>query len=487
MGDFRPQKILQKALALHQAGKLAEADALYKKVLDAQPDNPDALHMSGVIAHQTGKTERAVALIGRAKKGYPAMPELHNNLGLALQSAGRVAEAEVSFRTAIGLRPAYPDAHQNYSTLLLGRGDLDAALHHIAIALRLKPNDPSFLNTYGNILQQRGQTAEAVVCYQRALAIAPGFSIAHTNLGNAFRALKQWEDAAQCYRNAIAANPRESAACLYLGSTLEKLGRREEAIAAYKEAVRRRPGWQEAAYFLQAAQSAAGAANAGGAAGSEGAQALGAAPPGYVAQLFDSYASTFDQHLTEKLSYRAPQLLFEAVRPHLPAGGTGEATKLDVMDLGCGTGLMGPLVRPAARRLCGVDLSEKMLEMAKKRGLYDELLCGELVATLNPLSAAYDALLAADVLVYIGDLEPLFRAAAGALRPGGLFAFTVEADQEDAGVRLLPSRRYAHAAAYLRGLAMAHGFEELSLTTDVLRKQTQQDITGHIVVLRKKA
>lgn len=481
MGDFRPQKFLQKALALHQAGKLAEADALYKKVLDAQPDNPDALHMSGVIAHQTGKTERAITLIGRAKKGYPAMPELHNNLGLALQSAGRLAEAEVSFRTAIGLRPAYPDAHQNYSTLLLGRGELDAALHHIGIALRLKPDDPSFLNTYGNILQQRGQTAEAVLCYKRALAIAPGFSIAHTNLGNAFRSLKQWEDAALCYRKAIAASPRESAACLYLGSTLEKLGRREEAIAAYQEAVRRRPGWQEAAYFLQAAQSAAGAA------GAAGAEALGAAPPDYVAQLFDSYASTFDQHLTEKLSYRAPQLLFEAVRPHLPAEGAGAAAKLDVMDLGCGTGLMGPLVRPAARRLCGVDLSEKMLEQARKRGLYDELICGELVATLTPLSAAYDALLAADVLVYIGDLETLFRAAAAALRPGGLFAFTVEANQEDAGVRLLPSRRYAHAAAYLRGLAATHGLEELSLTTDVLRKQTQQDITGHIVVLRKKA
>lgn len=480
MGDFRPQKILQKAIVLHQAGKLSEADALYKKILDAQPDNPDALHMSGVIAHQTGKIERAVTLISRAKKGYPVMPELHNNLGLALQSAGRIGEAEVSFRTAIGLRPAYPDAHQNYATLLLGRGALDAATHHITIALRLKPNDPSFLNTYGNILQQRGQNAEAVACYQRALAIAPGFSMAHTNMGNAFRALKQWEDAARCYRSAIAASPRESAACLYLGSTLEKLGQREEAIAAYEEALRRRPGWQDAAYFLQAAKSAAGTESA------EDKKALGSAPPGYVAQLFDSYASTFDQHLTEKLQYRAPQLLMDAVRPHLPAEGAPDATKLDIMDLGCGTGLMGPLVRGAARRLCGVDLSEKMLEQAKKRGLYDELICGELVATLAPRSAAYDVLLAADVLVYLGDLEPLFRTATGALRPGGFFAFTVEANQEDEGVRLLPSRRYAHAAAYLRGLAATHGFEELSLATDVLRKQTQQDITGHIVVLRKK-
>lgn len=486
MGDFRPQKILQKALALHQAGKLAEADALYKKVLDALPDNPDALHMSGVIAHQTGKVQRAVTLISRAKKGYPAMPELHNNLGLALQSAGRIGEAEVSFRTAIGLRPAYPDAHQNYSTLLLARGELDAALHHIGIAMRLKPNDPSFLNTYGNVLQQRGQIAEAVVCYQRALLVAPGFSIAHTNLGNAFRALKRWEDAASCYRNAIAANPRESAACLYLGSTLERLGQREGAIAAYEEALRRRPGWQDASYFLQAAKSAAGDGSDAGGAGAAAVQVPGAAPPGYVAQLFDSYASTFDQHLTEKLQYRAPQLLFEAVRPHLPAEGAPETAKLEILDLGCGTGLMGPLVRPAARRLCGVDLSEKMLEQAKKRSLYDELICGELVATLAPLSAAYDALLAADVLVYIGDLEPLFRTAAGALRPGGLFAFTVEANLEDGGFRLLLSRRYCHAAAYLRGLAATHGFEELSLTTDVLRKQTQQDITGHVVVLRKK-
>lgn len=474
MGDFRPQKILQKALALHQAGKLSEADALYKKVLDAQPDNPDALHMSGVIAYQTGKVQRAVTLISRAKKGYPVMPELHNNLGLALQSAGRIGEAEVCFRTAIGLRAAYPDAHQNYSALLLARGELDAAQHHIGIALRLVPDNPSFLNTYGNILQQRGQSAEAVACYKRALAIAPGFSVAHVNLGNTFRELKQWEDAAQSYRNAIAVNPRESGACVYLGSTLEKLGLREEAIAAYEEALRRRPGWPDAVYFLQSVRSASGT------------EAPSAAPPGYIEQLFDSYARTFDQHLTEKLEYRGPQLLFEALRPYLPAGAAGEAATLDIMDLGCGTGLMGPLVRPVARRLCGVDLSEKMLEQAKQRGLYDELIRGELVATLTPLSAAFDVLLAADVVIYLGDLEPLFRSAAGALRPGGLFAFTVEANQEDGGVRLLPSRRYAHAAAYLCGLAAAHGFEELSLTTDVLRKQTKQAIAGHIVVLRKK-
>jgi predicted TPR repeat methyltransferase len=473
MGDFKPQKLLNKAVALHQAGKLAEADALYKKILDAQPDNPDALHMSGVIAQQTGKHQKAVTLISRARKSYPAMPELHNNLGLALESSGRSDEAEVSYRTAIGLRPSYADAHQNYATLLLKRGDLDAATHHISHALRLKPGDPSYLNTLGNILQQRRQHAEAIACYQRALSVLPGYSMAIVNMGNAFRSLKQWEDAAACYRNAIATNPRESAACLYLGSTLEKLGKREEAMAAYEEALRRRPGWADAQFFLQALKS------------SEGGAVPVTAPQGYVAQLFDSYAGTFDQHLTEKLQYRAPQLLFEAVRPQLPAAKAGEAAQLDVMDLGCGTGLLGPLVRPVARRLCGVDLSEKMLEQAKRRGLYDELICGDLVATLSPLSAAYDMLLAADVLVYIGDLEPLFRTAAGALRPGGLLAFTVEANFEDGSIRLLPSRRYAHAEAYLRGLAAAHGFEALSLTTDVLRKQSEEDIKGHIVVLRK--
>lgn len=470
MGDFRPQKHIERAMALHRAGKLSEADALYRKVLDVQPDHPDALHLSGVIAHQTGKHQRAITLITRARAHFPRLPELHHHLGLALHAVGRLDEAEVALKTALGLRPGFAEAHGSYASLLLARGQSDAALVHSTQALRLKPDDAHLHNTHGNVLMQRGQPEAAITSYERALQLAPGLAMAHTNLGNALRALKRYEAAVQCYEIAVSLDPHETNACLYLGATLEKLGKTDEAAAAYREALRRRPGWSDAQYFLSAIlHSSVGA-------GDEAAPAV--APPGYVAQLFDSYAGSFDQHLTGKLQYRAPEQLYAVLAPQLPA------RPLDILDLGCGTGLLGPLLRPHAARLGGVDLSPRMLGQAQQRGVYDELLCGDLLVALAQRPGAYDLLIATDVLIYLGDLEPLFRAAHAALRPAGLFAFSIESNRADEGVRLQPTRRYSHAPAYVRRLTAAHGFTELSLTDTILRQQGGQDIPGHLVVLQ---
>jgi predicted TPR repeat methyltransferase len=481
MGDFRPQKVLSRAMALHQAGKFAEADALYRKILDAVPEHGDALHMSGVLAYQTGKPQRALALITRARRHFPQMPELHNHLGLVLQALGRLDEAEVAFKTALALRPGFAEAHHSYGALLLGRGQAEAAHRHVSHAVRLRPDDANLHNTLGNVLQALGRPAEALGCYERALQLAPQLAVAMVNRGNALRALKQFEEAAAWYERAIATDPRECNACLYLGATLDKLGRREAAAAAFKEALRRRPGWSDAQFFLGALQNSAVQSTE-----AEAAPAPAAAPPAYVAQLFDGYAAGFDQHLTERLQYRAPELLYQALVPHLPEQPPGQ--RIDILDLGCGTGLLAPLLRRHAARLVGVDLSAGMLAQAQQRGLYDELVRGELVELLLARPAGYDALVAADVLVYLGDLEPLFRAARGALRPRGLFAFTVEANREaGVDVRLQPTRRYAHAAAYVQRLAAAHGFIELGLSDGVLRCQSGEDISGHIVVLQRSA
>lgn len=498
MGDFRPQKVLSRAMALHQAGKYAEADALYRKILDAVPEHGDALHMAGVLAYQTGRPQRALTLITRARRHFPQMPELHNHLGLVLQALGRPDEAEVEYKTALALRPGFAEAHHSYGSLLLARGQAAAAHRHTSVAAQLKPDDANLHNTLGNVLQALGRPAEAVGCYERALQLAPQLGMAMVNLGNALRTLKQLEAAAGWYERAVALDPRECNACLYLGATLDRLGRREAAAAAFEEALRRRPGWSEAQFFLGALRSSAVHSAAPAPDSIPAAPAAdpmpAAAPPGYVAQLFDGYAAGFDQHLTERLQYRGPELLYQALAPHLPE------RPLDILDLGCGTGLLAPLVRRHAARLGGVDLSAGMLAQAQRRGLYDELVRGDLVELLRARPAAYDVLVAADVLIYVGELEPLFRAARDALRAPGLLAFTVEAPRRDgpdgggageeaAGpdVVLQPTRRYAHSLAYVRRLAAAHGFVVLSVTGAVLRRQSGEDIAGHVVVLQTAA
>lgn len=201
----------------------------------------------------------------------------------------------------------------------------------------------------------------------------------------------------------------------------------------------------------------------------------------YVRMLFDNFAADFDRILVEELDYKAPKLLYREVRAALPKGARG----LNVLDAGCGTGLAGVLFRPLARRLAGVDLSREMVKHARARGIYDSLQVGELTRTLAASRARYDLIVAADVLVYVGDLAPVFGAMAAALSPGGLVAFTVEVHGGD-GFELMPSGRFAHAASYVRRAAENAGLEEISGRQAVLRKESGVPVTGYVGVYEKR-
>ncbi|HVY03832.1 MAG TPA: methyltransferase, partial [Caulobacterales bacterium] len=156
----------------------------------------------------------------------------------------------------------------------------------------------------------------------------------------------------------------------------------------------------------------------------------------------------------------------------------------DTFDAGGGTGLMGAAIKPYATRLDGADLSPKMIEAARARGLYDGLTAGDGIGLLVAAPARYDLVAAADVLVYIGDLAPIFGAVRTALRLDGGFAFTVENSDEQEW-RLNESGRYAHSAAYLRRLAAAHGFDVVALDEASTREDRGAPVPGLVCVMRK--
>jgi predicted TPR repeat methyltransferase len=214
--------------------------------------------------------------------------------------------------------------------------------------------------------------------------------------------------------------------------------------------------------------------------------ALGAAPVSetapaeFVVELFDSYANRFDEHLVKELEYRTPEYLNRVLRSAL-----GEnARSLHIIDLGCGTGLCGPLLRDIAASMVGVDLSPKMIEKAEQRGVYDRLVVGDITAELESTQAAYDLIVSADVFIYIGNLAPVFAASGKALKPGGLFAFSVEAGEEGAQYVLRTSGRYAHSMDYVRSLAAGVGLTEVSVEDVVLRKEKGLPMAGHIFLFR---
>ena len=204
-----------------------------------------------------------------------------------------------------------------------------------------------------------------------------------------------------------------------------------------------------------------------------------ALPDAYVRRLFDQYAPRFDTALVEKLAYRAPALLRAAIAQTAPDRRFARG-----YDLGCGTGLAGAMVRAATDWLGGVDLSPAMVRLAEQKRIYDELRTGDMTRALEDLDAPCDLVIAADVLVYCGDLAPLFAAVKSALTADGLFAFTVQ--RADSGTFVLgPEQRFSHGREYVADLAAATGLAVALLDNAITRQEKGVDVPGMIAVVSR--
>ena len=384
--------------------------------------------------------------------------------GLALHQQGRLAEAEQHYRRMLRTAPTHFDALHLLGALCGQTDRFDEALGLLKRALAQRPDSAPALNNLGNTLGSLGRHAEAVQAFERALALRPEDAKALRNRGTSLRALEKPVEALASFDAALALQPSYSEALIGRAECLLTLHRRGQAIEAFQQALALGKDVDQIQYAL----AALGVGSA-----------PSTAPAGYVEALFDMYAHNFDEHLVKTLGYRTPELLMTELRRAQPTSG-GE-----VIDLGCGTGLCGPLLRPLARRLTGVDLSGLMLAKARELGLYDELVQADIATALQSQGQRFDIAIAADVFVYIGDLGAVFAATTAALRPGGLFAFSVEASEDGQDFLLGSKRRYAHSQAYLQRLADAHGLIMESATRSAIRKEGDEAVDGLLVVMRR--
>ncbi len=263
--------------------------------------------------------------------------------------------------------------------------------------------------------------------------------------------------------------PSFATAWFALGAVRDRLGDRDAAIAAFEKVRDADPDDYHGAQ-LQLARLGAG-------------DAAPAMTQAYVQRLFDQYAERYDAALTEHLFYRAPALLCEAVETVMRA--TGRARRFgSVLDLGCGTGLAGAVFRPHADWLVGVDLSPAMIARAAAKEIYDRLATSDIghMLTAEAIDGAkYQLVVAADVFVYVNDLQPIAAGVARVLAPDGLFAFTVETHAGD-GVKLLPTLRYAHGESYVRAALRKAGLAVCSLTQASVRSEKGVPVNSLVAV-----
>lgn len=256
-----------------------------------------------------------------------------------------------------------------------------------------------------------------------------------------------------------------------LGESLCALGRIAEAAKAYRRWLAIDPDDAVARHLL---------------AGCTGLGVADRAPPDFIRREFDDFAERFDSTLAD-LDYQAPALLERA----LAEVAASQAGIQDILDVGCGTGLCGPLLRPRAGRLVGVDLSGRMLEKARQRSVYDDLIEADLTAFLTSAAAAFDVIVASDSLVYFGALGPVLRCAATALRSGGALLFTLELEGEETvpgpgpGFRLHPHGRYSHTTTHVREAVAAAGVALTSMRVATLRRECLRSVPGLVVTTRR--
>lgn len=347
---------------------------------------------------------------------------------LALQHflQGNIEQANRKISQILAVHPRHKDALRLREAI---ESDFSTSEAYFRTEFLKRPQDAGLFLAHANFLHRQHCYAESIAEFRKALALSPHYAAAFHGMGRVYTAIGGTEQAKECFMKAIAL----------------------------------RPHYIDARYFL------AGLANS---ADSENAKSE------YVTRLFDIAAETFDKRLTEELQYEIPDIL----RTALDAVTTPAPGSLDILDLGCGTGLSGITMKDLARTLTGVDLSPGMLAKARVRAIYDTLIQGNLVDNMSCRPCAYDLVIAADVFVYVGGLEQVFQAVAVTLRSNGRLLFSVETVPGQS-YRLLSSGRYGHSNTYISELAQRYGFTiEVEKPVSV-RKEGNTDVQGRIFVL----
>jgi len=429
------------------------------------------LHKAQALVEK-GKHERAVALLEQGTKRFGGQASLYNSIGIARHHQGKYKLAIRAYKKSISAFSDNPGAWSN-----LGASHAAMAHHAEAIAayrraLELDDTNVGAWNNLGVVFLDSDRSAQAIPAFERAIRHAPGESKAYFHLGEAYELAGSVEQAIPGFARATELDPTQAKHHGRLASALSKVKRDDEAVRAFEAGLALHAADADLHYLRAEHHRARGEGDQAAQwyahtleldpqhhsarhmlAAQTGTQSDARSRRLSTTSLFDDYARRFDRHLVEVLQYRGPQQLFDAVDALSIAPGP-------VIDLGCGTGLCGPLFKSLATEMVGVDLSNEMIEMARLRQVYDELVVGDLVEALADRSG-FGLAIAADVLIYVGEVEPLLAALASTLKPGGLFAFSVETPTDPSAACALQSTgRYAHSDSYVRRVAAEHGFAE---------------------------
>lgn len=465
MTDAAIGPLLIEGTEYHQAGRLDRAAACYRKVLELAPDNPDALHLLGMVAYASGSVDEALGLLQRAVAADPDDTEFRSNLAAVLRAADRPEEAAEAYRGLVALTPDDAAGWGRLAAVLRDLEYWEEAIAAMRKVVALRPEVAAAHANLGSLLRSAGRQEEAVDVMAQAVRLDPSVAGAWLNLGNVLVDLGRYTEAEKAYRHALKRAPGLVPAIGGLGIALAATNQGEEAVGLLQDYLAREPDDPLGASLRLAA--------------------LGAAPPparptaAHMRETYARRAAGWDAKIGAPEHYPGLQLIRGAVETAL-AGRSG----LTILDAGCGTGMCGAFLRPFAARLVGIDLSAPMIDHARVKRVYDEIAVADLFDVFARHPAAFDVILAAAVLIHIGDTAAFLHGAASALQPGGILAVTAFPSGGEE-VRVSRECVYWHDPDALLRRAEAAGLTLISLDRGVHEYSDAGPVEAVVAVWRK--
>ncbi len=457
---------LHQANVLKAQGLFNQAAALLQQILAEYPHYAPALNNLGNVFYAQGKLQDAVMAYHAAIQIAPQFVDAYYNLGLALVKQNQLDDAIETYQKLLQLAPEHAAARFLLASSLMRKEKIDEALIEF---LHIEKTQPHHVETQSNIAAcylKKGALNEAKMHYKKALELTPNDTQILFNLGVIDTQLGNMDNAIQHYQKAVRIDPDFFAAHNNLGVAFLAKQHIPFALQHFKEALKLQPDNQSIHYTIQALSQN---------------QSLLAAPTDYVKSLFDSYADHYEQHLLTALDYQIP-IHFKRILTQLHATNA----HWDILDLGAGTGLCASAVQPFLKTLTGVDLSLKMLDMARDKNIYTTLACDELISFLAKKRADYDLIMAGDTLVYIGNLSTVFQHIKQALRASGLFLFNTEISENEE-YKMNQSGRFSHHKKYIETLAKQNHFKIVHYEKAITRMQNNEPVYGHLYLLQQTA
>lgn len=385
-----------------------------------------------------------------------------------LSQAGRFAEAAELYRQVLRVNPRHFEAVYSLGMVSLQSGRLEEAQHLLGEALKLNPRFGEGWCARGIVFLHLRRREEALACFDRALALVPDFLEALSSRATALLEMNRLDEALAGFNRVLALRPDHAISWNNRGNTFVAMRRLEEAVASFDKALALAPELETAQNNRNLALLEM--------------KRVSRIPAVAVRALFDEYSSYYDSALVEQLGYRAPVHLRSLAERAMP----NAAPPMRILDLGCGTGLSGEAFKDwsAGGRLDGIDLSPGMIEEARRRNIYSDLSVDDFETALGAPGLSYDLIIAADALIYNGDLRPVLSGAVRRLDPGGFCLFTVE-KMEGEGWQQTPANRFRHSQFYLRNVAAQVGFTVVEIMECALRNESNAPVEGFAVALRK--